>query len=306
VTAPAEGLLLVDKPAGPTSHDIVGVVRAALGERRVGHTGTLDPQATGLLALVVGRATRLARFVPSSPKRYAGTIRLGVTTTTDDAAGEVTSRHEGPLPDPSAIAVAARALTGRGLQTPPAVSARQVGGVRLYRLARSGVPVVAAATEVVVHRFDLGPTEDASILAFEAEVSAGTYVRSLARDLGAALGCGAVVLTLRRIAIGPLTVDRAAALTSSGAPPAEVLRAALIPLSAMPLDVQSFTIASEDDRRLFTAGRPVLRGPDPAASDPVAVRDRSGAILGIGLIDGDWVRPHVVLASADVAPQGAV
>jgi tRNA pseudouridine55 synthase len=301
-----EGLLLVDKPEGPTSHDIVGVVREALGERRIGHTGTLDPQATGLLALVIGRATRLARFVPSAPKRYAGTIRLGITTTTDDAAGEVTSRHAGPLPDPRAIAGAARALTGRGLQTPPAVSARQVGGERLYRLARKGIAVAPAATEVVVDRFDLRPTGDESVLAFETTVSAGTYVRSLARDLGAALGCGAVVLTLRRTAIGPLTVDLAVPLPASGAPSPALLRAALIPLSAMPLAVADLTIATEEDRRLFTAGRPVLRGPGSPSSDPVAVRDRSGTILGIGAIDGDWVRPSVVLAPADVAPQGAV
>ncbi len=304
--APGEGLLLVDKPAGPTSHDIVGVVRAALGERRVGHTGTLDPQATGLLALLIGRATRLARFVPSSPKRYAGTIRLGITTATDDAAGEVMSRHEGPLPDFAAIAAAAWGLTGRGLQTPPAVSARQVGGERLYRLARRGIPVVPAATEVVVDRFELGPTDDPSIVAFETVVSAGTYVRSLARDLGAALGCGAVVLTLRRTAIGPLTVDRAVPLLVSGAPPGDLLRAAMIPLSAMPLAVSELTIATEDDRRLFAAGRPVPRGPGPVASGSVAVRDRSGAILGIGAVDGDWVRPRVVLAPADVAQEGAV
>ena len=301
-----EGLLLVDKPRGPTSHDIVDVARRVLGLRRIGHTGTLDPGATGLMALVIGRATRLARFVTASPKCYVGTIRLGVSTATDDAEGEVTARHSGPLPGPEAIAAAASALTGRRLQTPPSVSARRVGGERLYRLARRGISVVPSATEVVVDRLDVRGSGDEGVVAFEAVVSAGTYIRSLARDLGAALGCGASVLTLRRTAIGPLRVDLAVGFPSSGAPTREAWRAALIPMDAMPLNVPDRTIAAEAGRRLFAAGRAVSVEPGAPETGLVAVRDPWGAILGIGDLEGEQLRPRVVLPPARVAPGRAV
>ncbi len=169
------GLLLLDKPEGPTSHDIVYRVRRATGQRRIGHGGTLDPMATGLLPLVLGRATRLVQYLPHSPKVYRGNIRLGLTTTTDDITGETLTSTDGPLPGPDAVIDAAGALTGRLDQRAPSVSAKQVGGRRLYRLAREGKTVEAPTSVVEVERFELAPTDRPEIYAFEAEVSAGTY-----------------------------------------------------------------------------------------------------------------------------------
>ena len=134
-----EGLLLIDKPSGPTSHDIVVAVRRASGQSRIGHAGTLDPLASGLLPLVLGHATRLVRFLPHSPKSYTGTFRLGLRTDSDDVTGRTLDRHAGPLPEPHAVVEAAGALIGRQQQVPPRVSARKVGGQRLYRLANGAL-----------------------------------------------------------------------------------------------------------------------------------------------------------------------
>ena len=211
-----EGLLPIDKPLGPTSHDLVARVRAGTGVRRVGHTGTLDPPATGLLLLLLGQATRLARFVPSAPKTYRGVLELGVVTTSDDLAGDVVRRHEGALPSGSEILAAAALRVGRQLQVPPAFSARHVDGQRLYRSARRGVLVEAPPSEIVIDRFHLAPTEAEHLWTYELVVSTGTYVRAAVRDLGAALGCGAAVASLRRTAIGPFRVEHALTLPAEG------------------------------------------------------------------------------------------
>ena len=166
-----DGLLLVDKPTGPTSHDIVHRVRRASGVRRVGHAGTLDPLASGLLPLVLGRATRLVRFLPHSPKTYTGRLQLGRTTNTDDVTGEILSDHEGALPGAEQVLAAARKLEGRQFQIPPAFSARRVEGRRLYELARKGQAVEARPTEIVVTRFTLSPTDSPETYEFTAEVS---------------------------------------------------------------------------------------------------------------------------------------
>lgn len=290
-----DGLLLVDKPQGPTSHDVVDRVRRALGQRGVGHTGTLDPMASGLLLLVLGRATRLARFLPHSPKRYEGRIRFGITTDSDDVTGTVLSRHEGPLPSPGEIRDAAARLVGRFDQIPPAVSARRVGGERLYRLARSGQTVQAAATVVEVFSFDLGPLEEPGDPAFIVEVSGGTYVRSLARDLGAALGCGAALASLRRLAIGPLTVSDAVSPEELGG--GASLEAAVIPLAGMPLEPPPVSLPDDPSCARFTAGLPVPSPAGPGSPELVRVLSPSKALLGIGEIRGGLLHPRVVLAS---------
>ena len=279
-----EGLLLLDKPSGPTSHDLVVQARRALGQPRIGHTGTLDPPASGLLVLVLGRATRLARFIPSAPKTYEGTIRLGCVTSTDDLWGEVLRREEGDPPAPGQVLAAAQAFRGSLRQVPPAVSARKVGGKRMYALARRGHPVEAAPTAVEVSRFDLAPGEDGWTWRFTAEVSAGTYIRSLARDLGAALGCGGTLASLRRTAIGPFRVE--AAQIEPGLD-------AVVPLSSLPLDLPPVALAAEAARR-FAAG--VLLPWDAPDAGEVAVRDPAGELLGIGRLAGGSLRPLVVLA----------
>jgi len=295
-----DGLLPIDKPAGPTSHDVVARVRASTGSRRVGHTGTLDPSATGLLLLVLGRATRLARFVPQAPKTYQGILALGVTTATDDLAGDVVRRHEGPLPDAAAVLSAAALRLGRQLQVPPAFSARQVGGTRLYRLARRGVVVDAPPTEIIVERFVLAPTEAPDLWAYDMVVSAGTYVRAIVRDLGIALGCGAAVASLRRTAIGPLRVTDALSIPADPASLRDAVRSGLIPIDAMPLDLPSIALASPLDATHFAAGGMVtIDASHVQDATLAAVRDDLGRLLGVGHSHDGTLRPRMVL------PKGA-
>jgi tRNA pseudouridine55 synthase len=206
-------VLVVDKPSGPTSHDVVDRVRRQLGERRVGHTGTLDPFATGVLPVCIGQATRLARFFTDGEKTYRATVRLGFATTTDDLTGE-------PLRPPVAVAVsdeALRAACGRFVgslpQVPPAYSAKRVGGQRLYDLARAGHPVEREAVRVTVYALDL-LSRDQDLLEVEVRCAPGTYVRALARDLGEALGVGGHLTALRRTRSGGFDLDAAAPLDS--------------------------------------------------------------------------------------------
>jgi tRNA pseudouridine55 synthase len=205
-------VLLVDKPAGPTSHDVVAAVRRAFRTRRTGHTGTLDPFATGLLIVLVGRATRLARYLAELPKEYTGTIRLGLTTTTDDSTGAPLATSEGwsHLSDAD-IRTAMAAFVGQTAQRPPRFSAKSVDGRRAYARARRGEDFELDPQTVQVDRFDLldrsGPD-----LRVQTTVGSGVYIRSLARDLGERLGCGAHLAALRRISIGRFAVAQAISL----------------------------------------------------------------------------------------------
>jgi tRNA pseudouridine55 synthase len=298
-----DGLLLVDKPAGPTSHDVVARLRWATGLRRVGHTGTLDPPATGLLVLVLGRATRLARYLPDSPKRYVGTIRIGVATSTDDLTGEVVRRHEAPPPGAADVVAAAAVFIGAIRQRPPRVSARKVAGARLYRLARRGIEVEAPPSDVVVRRFEITPTEDPHVYAFEADVSSGTYIRSLARDLGDRLGCGGALATLRRVAIGPLSVGDAVPLDAALASQAG-LAERVIPIDAMPLAIPSLSLSDDDGPARFRSGLPARCAPVAHPDGTVvAVREGTGAVLGIGAVRDGCVHPRLVLARDVGLPQ---
>jgi tRNA pseudouridine55 synthase len=201
----------VDKPAGPTSHDVVAAVRRALSERRVGHAGTLDPAATGLLVVLAGRATRLARFITLLPKRYHGTVRFGWETTTDDAAGAPLERDESwRALDGQQIAAALAAVAAAPLQTPPQVSAKRVGGERAYRLARRGEEPELSPAPVAIHALRATAYDPAAgTLEIDVECGAGTYVRAIARDLGRGLGTRAHLAALRRVAVGPWRVEDA-------------------------------------------------------------------------------------------------
>ena len=187
-------MLLVDKPAGVTSHDVVARARRLLGVRRVGHLGTLDPFATGLLVLLVGRATRLAPYVDNEPKVYDATIRFGAETTTDDITGEPT--REAPLPDPARLRPAMAALTGELDQLPPAFSAKRVGGQRAYAAARTGRPLELRPVRVRVDHWQLHQAEPGRAVV-TITCSGGTYIRALARDLGRAVGSAAYLEALR-------------------------------------------------------------------------------------------------------------
>jgi tRNA pseudouridine55 synthase len=204
VSAPGpDGFLVVDKPAGMTSHDVVDRVRRALGTRKVGHAGTLDPDATGVLLVGVGRATRLLRYVGALPKSYVGEVVLGTETTTLDSSGEVVATFDMAGVGLEEARAAAAGFVGDILQVPPMVSALKVGGRRLHELARAGVEVEREARPVTVHRFDVTGWAEPGVLSVEVDCSGGTYVRSLAADLGRALGGGAHLRNLRRTAIGP-------------------------------------------------------------------------------------------------------
>lgn len=261
-----DGLVVVDKPAGWTSHDIVAKCRGIFGQRRIGHSGTLDPDATGVLLVGLGRVTRLLRFLTDLPKTYTGEVVFGSETSTLDAAGEVTATHD-MSPTPDDVGVAARTLTGRIEQVPPMVSAVKVGGRRLHELAREGKEVERQPREVEVYRFDAAPTDDPLVYAVEVECSSGTYVRTLAADLGHALGGGAHLRNLRRTAIGSFTLAEAHGLDALDVlPPAEAMRdypsmtldpAAIANGKVLDLELDGPTaVVAPDDGRLLAVYEP--------------------------------------------------
>ena len=280
-----DGVLVVDKPAGPTSHDVVDRVRRALDVHRAGHTGTLDPLATGVLPVCLGRATRLARFLAGGEKTYRAWVRLGFATTTDDAAGEPVSAPRPVRLEPEALRVALARLVGTFDQVPPAFSARRVGGRRLYELARRGTTVPRVATVVTVHELLL-LASDGERLELEVRCSPGTYVRALARDLGESLGCGAHLEGLRRTRSGAFHLGQAV--------PGEGLsaedRAHVLPLSALLTELPAVRV-SEEGRRLVRHGRDVGRvatvgGFPEGGGDRVRILDESGELLALAVPRG--------------------
>ena len=276
-----EGLLLVDKPGGVTSHDVVDVVRRRLGTRKVGHAGTLDPMATGLLLVGVGRATRLLRFLSDLPKVYEGTMRLGVETTTLDADGEVV-RESAVTATRDDLERAMRALEGGSMQRPPAFSAVKVGGRKLYEAARAGERLDAEPRPIRVDAFDLlsfAPPD----AGFRVACSTGTYVRVLAADVGEALSCGAHLTALRRTAIGPFRASDASPPEGPGDPlPVEE---AVRHLPRLDLEAEEAVAASH--------GRPL--GP-AGLTGPYGVFDPDGRLIAVYEDDGPKARPQVVLA----------
>ena len=209
ISSPAQGLLLVDKPAGMTSHDVVQHVRRIYGERSIGHLGTLDPFATGLLVLLLGRATRLATFIDAEPKVYEATIKFGEETDTDDATGTIV--RSAPSPREADVIAAVKSLTGTISQIPPAYSAKSVDGTRAYDAARRGEPLELAAVNVTVHGWELGKFSGSSLPAV-ITCSSGTYIRALARDLGRLTSSAAHLELLRRTRAGTFDVRDAATL----------------------------------------------------------------------------------------------
>lgn len=234
------GLLVVDKPAGMTSHDVVARVRRLAGTRKVGHAGTLDPMATGVLVLGVERATKLLGHLTLTVKEYAATIRLGQSTVTDDAEGEVTGGAPAGAVGIEAVRAGIAALTGNIVQVPSAVSAIKVDGKRSYARVRAGEEVELAGRPVTVSRFDLldsRPAGDVLDLDVVVECSSGTYIRALARDLGAGLGVGGHLTALRRTRVGPFGLDAASTLDE------------LAELDAPPLIALSAAVAASFPRR---------------------------------------------------------
>jgi len=289
----SEGIALVDKPPGWTSHDVVAKSRGLLGTRKVGHAGTLDPDATGLLILGVGRATRLLTFLSGLDKTYTGEAVLGVATSSLDASGEVTGTWDMDAVTPDEVRATAADLTGTIRQVPPMVSAKKVGGRRLHELARAGVEVEREAVEVRVTTFDVGDPVAAGVLPFVVTCSSGTYVRSLVADLGTALGGGAHLRHLRRMAIGRFTVGEAVPLESLA--PERLLP----PLAAF--RGHEPTLVDDDVAAMVRNGR-VLPGEQFAAAGdpPWPVVDGTHALIAVYVPHREGTaKPAVVLGSTD-------
>jgi tRNA pseudouridine55 synthase len=288
-----DGLVVIDKPAGWTSHDVVARCRRIFGQKKVGHSGTLDPDATGVLLVGLGRATRLLRYLTDLPKTYTGEVVLGVATTTLDAAGDETGRWDMADVTVAAAQEAARAFTGKIEQIPPMVSAVQIGGKRLHQLAREGIEVERPPRSVEVYRFEVSPGPAGDVLTIEVECSSGTYVRSLAADLGTALGGGAHLRNLRRTAIGSFPGAEAHPLEQVEALVAEAVLApaeALRDYHALPVD-ESGADAVRHGRALPAEG---VEG-----DGPWRVLDPGGDLLGVYERRGtDTLVAGVVLSTA--------
>ncbi len=241
------GVLVMDKPAGLTSHDVVARVRKALGTRQVGHFGTLDPFATGVLPVSVGKATRFAQFYLKSRKAYEGGIRFGFSTDTYDATGKPSSEAAPVSLDSAALEKLFREFTGRLMQTPPPFSAKRVGGVRAYELARRQKPVNLAPVEVEIYALELLGVESDRVR-FAVECSGGTYVRSLAHDLGQNLGCGGHLACLRRTAVAEFTESRAVTLEQLREASEEgKLESCVIPLVALLPDCPELVVRGREE-----------------------------------------------------------
>jgi tRNA pseudouridine55 synthase len=297
-----DGVVVVDKPAGWTSHDVVARLRRRAGTRRVGHAGTLDPMATGVLVVGVNRATRLLTYLVGADKEYAATIRLGQDTLTDDAEGEVTAAPGAAEVDPGRLRAAVAGLTGEISQVPSAVSAIKVAGRRSYARVRAGEAVALAARPVVVHRFDVvearGARAGDGTAVTDVDVvitcSSGTYVRALARDLGAALGTGGHLTALRRTRVGAFTLADAATPEELGThlpllDPAVVAR-------------RCFRVRDVDDAEAAALrhgrGLDLPEGRRAGGDAPVAAIDRRGILLALLVERAGRAHPVLVLDPA--------
>jgi len=301
-----EGVLVVDKPEGMTSHDVVAFARRSLGQSRIGHTGTLDPFATGVLPLACGRATRLVRFMSAADKTYEGTIRFGLVTDTYDITGTEVARTDA-RPSADAVLATIETLRGEPLQTPPSFSAKKVGGRRAYDLARKQEPVALAPVAVRLRHVDIiSLTPERALVRLTC--SAGYYVRSFAHDLGTRLGVGACLETLRRTRSGHFELSQAitlSALDAGGGPHALIRLEELLPeLDAVVVGAtgrdrvrHGQTIRPEDLIRALGGAIDVRPGDEMAATDWVRVIDEAGALLGVAKrgAQDEPLRPNIVL-----------
>ncbi len=285
-------MTVIDKPAGVTSHDVVNLLRRHFGEKRIGHAGTLDPDATGVLVVAVGNATRLMRFLSGCDKTYEGEIVLGSATSTLDSSGEVLATFDmGDVTLEQAQAAAAEHLTGSIMQVPPMVSALKVDGRRLHELAREGIEVERAARPSVVSRFELAATADPLVYRATIDCSSGTYIRSLADDLGRLLGGGAHLRNLRRTRVGRFTLEQAQAPND----------ATLLPVATAVAHLDR-VVVDEPTADLIGHGRVLMAWP---GDGPWAVFDADDQLLAVYERFRDReAKPVVVLIGAGVDQSG--
>lgn len=280
----------MDKPTGVTSHDVVQRVRRILGIRAAGHTGTLDPFATGLLVVLLGRATRLARFIEGQPKRYLATARLGIRTDTDDLTGEVLATSDASHLSEDRVRAELSAFVGTQRQEPPQYSAKRVAGERSYRRARRGESVELAEVVVAIHAIEL-LRYDPPDVTFRVWASPGTYIRALARDLGMRLGVGAHLIALRREVIGSLRVEDAVALEELGPGAVVPAREVLADIPHVELD-DAACRAVAHGRAVVDSGEVERRG----SGEAVALL-WGNDLVAVARAEDGWLRPAVVLVS---------
>lgn len=294
------GVLIVDKPTGPTSHDVVARVRKAVGLRRVGHTGTLDPLASGVLPLVLGRATRLAQFLSADEKEYVADLRLGASSDTYDAMGRVMPHpaNADGLPSAAAVESVLTEFQGTYWQTPPPFSAKKIAGIPAYRFARRDQPVELKPVPVTVSALGLVVYED-GLVRLRLVCSAGFYVRTLAHELGIRLGCGGYLASLRRTRVGSFRLDEAVELATLESAGADALRY-LLPMNRLLEEYPAVVVNPRGVKRAThgnALGPEDLTGPVPALSIPKArVVDSEGSLLAIAEpVSGGLLHPVVVL-----------
>jgi tRNA pseudouridine55 synthase len=298
-----DGVLVVAKPAGPTSHDVVALVRRLAATRRIGHGGTLDPFASGVLPLFLGHATRLVEYHLGDEKAYRATMCFGATSTTDDLDGELTPAG-GPAPTETAVIEGLASFLGRQLQQPPPYSAVQIGGRRAYKIARSGEIPELSPRAVTIHQLDLvawdGTDPSRPIAEVDVRCSAGTYVRAIARDLGERLGSGAYLCGLARTGSGPFRLENAVnldTLRDAAASGPDGVRPLLLPsdfgLDAIPsIQLSDGEITDASMGRFIRPEAGIGDAPDDA---PIRLLDGNGRIVGMGRLDGRRVAPTKML-----------
>lgn len=300
--AARDGLLLVDKPGGCTSHDVVQRTRRIVGQRGVGHCGTLDPGATGLLVLTLGRATRLTRFLIQAPKVYEGEIRFGVSTDTYDALGQVTGERPIAGLTHELVAAAMPSFVGTYAQAAPPFSAKKVDGRKHYELARKGEDVPEIRKEITVYSFEASGRLEDGRLPFRLECTSGTYVRTLAQELGKSTGYGAHLASLRRTRVGPFRVDEAIGLEPLAALEDPADGAWWIPFHAIPLPFGQLVVEPRQARRLLHGQTVLVRDLEGEEGDWVKLLDSRHRFIAVGTISerigsgAGIVQPRIVFS----------
>lgn len=277
------GVLIVNKHGGITSHDVVNRVRRFYGTRRVGHTGTLDPMATGVLVVLVGRAAKAAEYLVSESKRYRAVVRLGMTTDSEDITGEILTKTD-TLPQADEVVKVAAEFEGEILQVPPMYSALKVGGRKLVDIARQGGTVERKARPITVHSLICTPTDDPREYTLDVHCSSGTYIRTLCADIGAKLGIGAVMASLERVETGGFSIDKAYTLDELGALDGEALANALMPVETLFETLPSVRLPSFYEK-LFRSGCEIYQkkiGVDIPVGQRVRVLDETGRFFALG------------------------
>ncbi len=282
-----DGLLLIDKQPGCTSHDVVSRARRLLRQKKIGHCGTLDPEATGLLVLTLGRATRLTRFLIRAPKVYSGKIRFGVTTDTYDLDGQVVQERPVEGLSEAAIREAMMPMNGTFLQSPPPYCAKKVGGVKYYELARRGEEVPIEQKEVTVYDFSpSGPWSPGEDLEFRLSCASGTYARSLAHDLGEALGCGGLLSKLVRTQVGSFKLDSALSLEALGErlEAGEEIGTAWVPFDEIPLPFDEVIADPQQEKRIQHGQSVLVRELDGQEGDWIRLVNRRSQLIAVGAV----------------------